>query len=561
MIEIIQKIDYTPKKYITKVFLPAVFLSTVLGMGLFLLLSRLTDSFYIRLLPLLFPIFALVYAFVFPYVKLDNRKREIESKSHFFITAFGVLSKTDVDRKWLLKILSEKRELRFLARELNKIHILVAEWNQSLAQASRFISKRTPSPMFSDFLDRFAFSLDSGEAMDGFLFKEQENVMNDYTNYYRGALYEIDTFKEIYSAMVLSLAFLLTFVIIIPMLVGENILKLSLYVFVFFILIEFLMVYIVKTISPYDPIWHSRDMMTRADKRILSSLVFSIILCFSTIGVIYYLVSRSEIEIAKKIPFQIYGSLILTPLLLVGYVASQEENLVKRKDENFPSFLRSLGGSASAKGGLIVDSLYYLTGHDFGPLTGNIKDLYKRLHLGINNIKSWKLFSAETGSNMIDVFSKMFVESVNLGGDPGKVGDIISLNFSKIMFLRKQKFQVASSFTGISYGLTAGVAFSIAISFSIAGVINTLYTGLDVQGEFLQNIVYISSSENLQYVAYIIFLIMVVHSFFSAVLLRIMDGGHYLNSLMNFVMMVWLSAVLMIAADKVVNTLISTKPI
>lgn len=550
----IYKINMTPKKYIRKVFLPAILLSAFFGMALFFLLPDELGK--IKIIALFIPMLGVLYPIIYPYIEIDRRKNEINSRSHFFITAFGVLSISDVDRKYILKILSEKKELGYLTKEIHKLHVLVERWNQSLAKAARFLAKRTPSKNFADFLDRFAHSQDSGESMERFLFKEQETVMNDYATYYRGALYEIDVFKEIYSAILLSLAFLMAFIIIIPMLVGEDIVKLSLYVTIFFTIVEVGIAYFIKSISPYDPIWHSRDVITGVDRKLLFSFIISLTGCI-IIGALLYIFRNSEV--ISRIPFQFLIAITVTPLLYSGYIARKEENIVKRKDENFPSFLRTLGSSASARGGLILEPLYYLTAHDFGPLTQDIKKLYKRMSLRIDMMKSWKFFSAETGSHLIDVFSKLFVESITLGAEPGKVADIIASNFSRILTLRKKKFQVNSSFIGIVYGITAGIAFSIAISFTIAEVTNKLYSGLNVDLGTLTGLIYIIPAENLRLVSYIIFAVLLIHSFISAVLIRVIDGGHYLNSLMHFVFLVWTSASVVFISDKVVNTLISTQ--
>ena len=550
----IYKINMTPKKYVRRVFLPAILISSFLGMALFLILPENLGKF--RVVALFIPILGILYPIIYPYIEIDRRKNEIDSRSHFFITAFGVLSVSDVDRKHILKILSEKKELGYLTKEMHKLHVLVERWNQSFAKAARFLAKRTPSKSFADFLDRFAHSQDSGESMERFLFKEQETVMNDYATYYRGALYEIDVFKEIYSAILLSLAFLMAFIIIIPMLVGEDIVRLSLYVTIFFLVIEVGITYFIKSIVPYDPIWHSRDVITRIDRKLLLSFIVSLAGCIA-VGTLLLIFRNSGV--VSRIPFQFLIAITVTPLLYSGYIARKEENIVKRKDENFPSFLRTLGSSASARGGLILEPLFYLTAHDFGPLTEDIKKLYKRMALRIDAMKSWKFFSAETGSHLIDVFSKLFVESITLGAEPGKVADIIASNFSRILTLRKRKFQVNSSFIGIVYGITAGIAFSIAISFTIAEVTNKLYSGLDVDLSTISGLLYVTPAENLKLVSYIIFAILLIHSFVSAVLIRIIDGGHYLNSLIHFVLLVWTSATVVFVSDKVVSTLISTQ--
>ncbi len=559
MLETLQKIHLTPRRYLIRIVLPSVGLSTLAGIVIFIILTKFGKAGMIRFVPLFLPVLGILYSLIYPHIQLDNRKRDIESRSHFFITAFGVLSISDVDRKWLLKLLSEKEELKYLAKEIYKIYILVAEWNQSLAQAVRFLSRRTPSRSFADFLDRFGYSIDSGEQMDKFLFKEQKIVMNDYSNHYKGALYDIDMFKEIYAAIILSLAFLMSFMIIIPMLIGADLLTLAMYASFFFIMVELAIVYFIKTLSPYDPIWISRDISTEANKKITRALVVSAVLCLLMGVLIYFALTTDIIKRFINIPFQIYVAVFFTPLFIAGYIAKKEEDEVKRKDENFPGFIRSLGGSASAKGGLIMESLYYLTAHDFGPLSGNIVSLYRRLHLGIDTLKSWQFFSAETGSNLIDVFSKIFVESVHLGGDPGKVGGIVSSNFGKILALRKQKFQVSGSLTGISYGLTAGVSFSIAISYSVAKAISTLYSSLGEQGDIKGLVLEAVSTQSLEYVSYIVFFILIVHSFFSSILIKIVDGGRHVNALMNFTVMVWVSAIVFSGANKMVSTLLSTQ--
>jgi len=261
------------REYLLKILLPSVLGTSIIG---YILYSIILKNFgTIKLISLFFPFFGLFIAIIYPYIAMDSKKNEIDSRMHIFITNFGVLSKTDVDRRYILKLLSQKKELGYLAKEIYKIYVLIDRWNQSIAKAARFLSKRTPSRVLSDFLDRFAHSQDSGESMESFLTKEQEIVMNEYSTYYKGALYEIDIFKEIYSAILLSLAFLMAFIIIVPLLIGEDILRLSLYAALFFIIVEVAIVYFIKSIVPFDPLWHSHDILTSVDKKLLLSFGIS----------------------------------------------------------------------------------------------------------------------------------------------------------------------------------------------------------------------------------------------------------------------------------------------
>ncbi len=563
MLNALKQINMPVERYVKRVFIPYFTGTFILLILIFVLTSRYVDSGILRYFLFMIPLISLFYPLIYPYLKIDNRKQEIDSKIPFFITNFGVLSISDVDRKEMLYIISKKKELKYLAKEINKIYLLVNKWNRSLAEACRFSSKRTPSEVFSDFLDRFAYSQDSGENMEKFLFKEQETVMNDYESYYKTALYDLDIFKELYVSIFLSLTFFMSFVIIIPFLVGYDMLKASLAVFLFFLLVEVILMYAIKTRVPVDPIWHSEDRITKKDIRLIKFLVISIVLSV-VLGVGVYLSTVLSIpyvsDLVNRVPFQFLAASIFTPMLIVGLRAGKIESDIKRKDENFSGFVRSLGGSASARGGAVLESLKHLTSHDFGPLTEDIKNLYRRLFIRMNSKKSWESFSAETGSSLIGTFSKMFVESIHLGSDPGKVGNIIADNFSRIFTLRKYKFQQTVSFVGIVYGLTGGIAFSLAMSFGIANVMNEMYMNLqvDLPSSVLGGILYTTPVASLQKVSLIIFLILVAHSFFSALLIRIIDGGHLLNSLPNFVFLVWTSAIVMYVSEWTVKSLIST---
>ncbi|TRZ87004.1 MAG: hypothetical protein D4R88_10020, partial [Methanosarcinales archaeon] len=159
-----------------------------------------------------------------------------------------------------------------------------------------------------------------------------------------------------------------------------------------------------------------------------------------------------------------FGSI---PFALTGYFARKEEELIKRKDDNFAAFVRALGSTAGARGGIIRDSLRNLTYHDFGPLTPDINELYKRLETRINKIMSWNYFAAGTGSNLIERFGTIFAEGIDKGGKPEAIGDIVGDNFMRIVSLRKLRYSLATSLLGEVYGLTGGIAFTMFLTLAI----------------------------------------------------------------------------------------------
>ncbi|HIP16762.1 MAG TPA: archaellar assembly protein FlaJ [Methanothermococcus okinawensis] len=547
-LDALSRLGLSPRDYLLKYVLPAFVISIILSA-----LGLTYFSGYVKLLVLLISILVLISAIGYPYIELDTQKNKINEKLHIFITKFGVLSITDLDRKDLMRILaSEKEELGQLAEESKKLYVLIKRWNQSLAEACRFMAKRTPSSEFSDFLDRMAYSIDSGEDLKDFLLKEQSIVMNDYAAFYKRAIYSLDMFKEIYISAITSLAFFVTFAVIAPFIVPYNFVTAVTLAILGFIVLEVCLVYMVKAKMPSDKLWHTSEMVTPVDAKLKKYLIISILLTVVSLGVILWGRYIAEIPKLTAIPYQILFTLGFTPLFIGGYVAKREEDIVIRKEQNFPDFLRSLGDSVDAKGGGMTDSLKYLSSNDFGPLTSDLKNLYKRVVIRINNNKAWRLFGVETCSYLIQLFSEMFERCIFLGGSPGQASDIISTNFRKIINLRKSKYQSVEQFTAIIYGLGGGLALALFTSYGVAYMITNLYNSLQIP-EAMISIINITTLGNLSLISYMMYTCLVIYSLISAYLIKIMDGGHPQVLLYHFVIILWIASLVSVATELIIN--------
>ena len=550
-LDILYRVGLTPKEYLLKYVLPALVISTVL-----IVIGLTYFTGYAKILMLLIPVLILISAIGYPLIELDSQKNKINEKLHIFITKFGVLSITDLDRKELIKMLaSEKEELGQLAEESRKIYVLIKRWNQSLAEACRFLAQKTPSSVFADFLDRMAYSLDSGEDLKEFLMKEQSIVMNDYAAFYKRALYNLDIFKEMYISGITSLAFFVTFAVIAPFIINYNFVTSVTLAIFGSIVFEICLVYIIKHKMPSDRLWHTANILTAVDRKLRKYLIISIILTLLFMGVLLggkYIANIPELQ---KIPYQILVALGFTPLFIAGYVAKKEENLVIRKEFHFTGFLRSLGESVSAKGGGMTESLKYLSSHDFGPLTKDLERLYKRVAVRIDNQKAWKLFGVETCSYLIQLFSEMFERCVFLGGDAGKASEIIGDNFRKIINLRKSKYQSVEQFTSIVYGLAGGLALALFASYGVAYMVNKLYNTLEIP-EAMATVINIMTPGDLTLISYLMYGCLLIYSLVSAYLIKVVDGGHPQVLLYHFVIMVWISSLVSFGTELLINKML-----
>jgi len=547
-----------PERYFRFVFLPLSVLALIFIIVALLLLQSLMELIGLFAL-VLYAVPGLIFAVALLYPKIiEGRMRnEIDNNIHFYITHMGTLATSEIDRMEMMRIISQRKEYKTLAEETRKIYLLMDKWNRNLAQACRFIARRTPSNIFSDFLDRMAHELDSGEDFKEFIRREQKVVMDDFTNHYSGKLYSIDVFKELYVSIVLSLAFFAAFAIIMPFLTGINVTHMMYLIMLFFILTEAGVITYLKGVAPQDPVWQTSGELTSADAKLFRWTNIGIaatLVTFTVVGFFNYILHLIDI------PFPFILAISVTPLLLPGLKAKKEESEIRNKDRNAPSFIMSLGASASARGGNILESLKYLTAHDFGRLTEDVRALYKRLNTRINKARAWQKFSIGTNSNLIYRFMDMFTEAITIGSDPKDAATIVANNFNLLNSLRTKRNQAASSFVGISYGVIIGIAFSLYISFGVVESMSNLYASLGAAQKYIGDILHVVPPEDLSFIDMLVFIILLIHSAVSSFAIKIMDGGRYIAGLPHFVGMVWLAAVAGFISKKLITDLLVISP-
>lgn len=479
------------------------------------------------------PVLILFLVLFYPLTNIESKRKEIDTNLHYFITHMGVLATTQMSRVEILKHLSENEAYGYLASETEKIYSLIIYWNLSFPVACRFIAERTPSMLFADFLDRMAHAIHAGEKFEDFVMSEQTVVMNDFVTMYKEALHSTDVIKEMYVSMSLSLIFLVSFSIIMPIITGFDTQLLVTGSIIMFLVVEFVILMYTRTKVPSDRIWHTLDIETHADLKIKWSMPVSLTCCVLTSAILFAYTT---------LPVTLLFAASLTPLLITGIIAQKEENKIKRFDENFGAFIRSLGGMSGARSGLILESMKVLVQHDFGPLSADIKRLYKRLRLQIKTMKAWEHFAAGTGSNLIERFATMFVDGTTLGGKPDIIGNIISTNFMEILSMRKLRYSSASGLVGVLYGMTVGLSVTMFLSISIIAMLARLFSSTQLPNMDVGISLNTVMDTDVGLLTTMLMFLMVGHSFISAMLIRVIDGGHHFNTYVHLVGFVWVSS-------------------
>jgi flagellar protein FlaJ len=247
---------------------------------------------------------------------------------------------------------------------------------------------------------------------------------------------------------------------------------------------------------------------------------------------------------------------MLTPLLIPGYYILIEETLVKKRDEYYAAFIRSLGGSAETRSIASTAALDKLRAHDFGPLTRNINDLYKRLMMRIDSIDSWRYFGAETGSELISKFSNMYVEGSMAGGRPKDASDIISDNFIRMVALRKKRYQSASSITGLLYGVAIAVAFPLYICIYVVDKVNSMILTIEMPEGYRAVAILQSVAFDIDLLNMVVLVVILIHALISALIIRVIGGGHKVGALVHFVGIFWVATIVSIIVELLMRVLL-----
>ena len=539
------------KKFFRSILLPLV----IMGMMVFALPFVLGAfvSVSLDLNPITFIIGGIIPIFLgifYPYISWKNKANDIDGKMHFLITHLRVLAISDLSLKDIIIELGGNKAYGTLGEELRKISVLSDQWSVPLAKCFRFVSARTPSKIFGDFLDRFSQSLDSGVEHREFIENEQDAVLQEYKTMYESSNENITILNEVYVSLLIAIIFVMSLGIVLPMIMGTQDMNTFIYISSFMLIAsEGMLLYLLKAMVPPDEVWHltgeKGEFELKLERLFKTSLAGAVI-----VGVILYLAKyRLGVPIIQDIPFEIIMSIPITLLIIPGAKVLMGEENISRKERNFLGFLPSLGSISTMRGGKINESVYYLSEKDYGVLSQHIKDLYRRLRTRINDDDSWEWFGIDTGSNYIQRASEMFRQSTAAAANPRTASTMITENIRKIRDLRVKKFSVVKTSAALFAGITFGISFAIYVSLIVAQHLNEVLlegmagrpfegTNIDIQAILTTVPPEIFANNYI-----IIFIVLVIHCFMMAFTIRTLRGSHSLVTLLYFVPMVWIVAI------------------
>jgi len=544
------------QKYIRSVLLPCILLGVVIMVMPFLLQLIAPSAEFNSLTFILGGVIPILLGVFYPFISWKNREADINGKMHFFITHLRVLAISDLSLKDIINVLGGNKAYKSLGEELRKISVLSDQWRMPLSKSFRFISDRTPSKIFRDFLDRFSQSLDSGVEHREFIETEQSAVLEEYKTMYEASNNNITILSEVYVSLLIAIIFVMSLGIVLPMVMGSQDMNTFIFLASFMLIAsECLLLYLLRAMIPPDEMWHCTGEKGEVELALKKLFKLCVILCIG-LGAFFF-VAKYTIGLFPftVIPYELLVATTFTPLLLPGYKALREEDRMARKERNFMGFLPALGSISTMRGGRINDSVYYLSEKDYGVLTQHIRDLYRRLRTRIDDDASWEWFGVDTGSNYIQRSCEMFRQSTAAAANPRTVSRMITENIRKIRDLRVKKMSIVKTTAALLAGITFGITFAIYCSLVVARHLNTILASSSAGSPFGGTTIDIGSilttvppqvfTNNF----IIIFTVLLIHCALMGLTIRSMRGSHIIVSCFYFIVFVWIVSVTAVIVD------------
>ncbi len=440
------------------------------------LFSGIAGVFLILLLPLLLGAAATSY----PLLEVQRAANRIEKEMHMFITRMGILSLGEVGAQSMFDILKQMRDYGELASEVKRIETLVDKWHTALPEAARIVAQQSPSPLWADFLDRMAFSIEAGQPIDEFMRAEQETVAEQYSTLYDTRLESVDTMQEIYVSLITAGLFGLVIAGIhlvlfevgsvndTPIEVASRLRFLLLASFIF-IIINLGGVFAFRATIPDDATFARDELETPFRINFRRSLLAASAVTLFLLVVTGFVVAILWETVASS--WDKWGLLIvaipLTPMLVPSALVMREERLVLRRDETYPDFIRALGGTAQARSAEPSATIKALRGIDFGQLDASIDRLEKRLSTRINSDRAWDYFNADTNSAVISRYTRIYIEGSQSSGQPAQTAEMVSRSVGNLLSLRNRRSLSASTMWGVAIGLLISSVTSLNVTIAI----------------------------------------------------------------------------------------------
>ena len=422
------------------------------------------------------------------------------------------------------------------------VQLLASKLGLDYAQACTMVAERTDQWDISQFLLRTAGSLSSGEDEGVFLSREAEVLAEQYSERYGRDVESLKKWTEAYTALVVSVG-----LIIVVSIISMMIYEVSTY---FLVMVSFTAVsaislgaWIIYLSSPKEAFVRTAGLSSPAQKRAIS--YFKILVP-----------PGAAVASLVAVTFGLGLGLIVISLALLpsGFIMSRDARAMSRRDVDMAVLVRILGGITSAIGTTLNEGLGRVDRRSMSALEPEIRKLELRLNAGLKSNLCWQRFVEDSGSELIDRTTSIFVDGITLGGDPDEIGGGASFFAQQIVLLREKRALVAGGFSYLVPLLHASIVGLMVFIVNVLGLFTSQLTtvvsetaeGAEGSTEAIPSLGLSSfSTLDLGFLNLLVVVVVLTLTIANGFTMSVVSGGHWLKMTFSFAILTFISGFMM----------------
>ena len=161
--------------------------------------------------------------FLYPYILIGNRKKEIKDDLPFVIIHMAAIAGSGAPPFSIFNLILNSGEYKGLEGEIKKLVNYVNLFGYDLSTALRAVSLTTPSPEFKELLVGLIAATESGGDLKSYLKGKADDALNTYKLERKKYVESLATYSDIYTAVLIAAPLLFMTTLAIINVIGGNI--------------------------------------------------------------------------------------------------------------------------------------------------------------------------------------------------------------------------------------------------------------------------------------------------------------------------------------------------
>ena len=355
----------------------------------------------------------------------------------FMMTYMTSMSIANATRPEIFAFAANRTEY-ISAKYIAKVDTYVKKWSYSYAESLSIVAERTNNDILQNMLMRYSNAIDSNVPDEEFLSQELNTIRSVYRSQYEQGCELVKKWGDAYVAMLLSGTVIAVTIMISIAIYSPNGMEGTLNMSYAIILLICLFANILMYQSvPADPKTHGLSDRNSKEQGTIAAMERLIVPVTVVISVILL-----ALGVSVGLIFMLVG-ILMAPLGIIGFI---DDHNITLRDNDFATFIRSFGSVMGGQSATAVHALGVIDRRSFAALEPLLNSVYSKMNLGLDVRQTWERFIGESGSNLINMYLNIYLDTVQLGGPPEPIGKTVGSSMLEMVLLRDKKDMISRGF-------------------------------------------------------------------------------------------------------------------